>query len=271
MKKGLLYSIGVVLYYLFIVYIFNQQIYIFPVFTISAFFFSMFLNKKEMIFSFSLLFIVWVIHLFLPNGKIGNIFIYLIFTPLTFWLGYFLKNKYWIYKILYPIVLIFIGVYGFLNANYYVVNFNAHKDFKSPTMAFYTDDHSKKRLDTLMNKIIVLDFWTTSCGVCFSAFPNYEKLFLEFKDDPLVNIYSINIPIKRDTVGFAKKRIEKYKYQFPVLYADSDSIPKELDFNTYPHLVIIKNGRVRFNGYPTMGKNLFINDLKDEIDLLLNE
>lgn len=80
-----------------------------------------------------------------------------------------------------------------------------------------------------------------------------------------------NIPVKRDTTGHAKKRIEKYNYQFPVLYSDSDSITKVLGFNKYPHLVIFKNGKIRYKGYPVLDNKIHVSDLDNEIELLLKE
>jgi hypothetical protein len=67
--------------------------------------------------------------------------------------------------------------------------------------------------------------------------------------------------------------IEKYNYQFPVLYSNSDKIiTKQLGFNKFLHLVILKNGKVRYNGYSALVEdNLFVNSLEDEIDLLLKE
>jgi len=266
------YTLGVVLYYLFIVYLFNGQKVIFPVFTISIFFFSMFLSKREMIFSFTLLYIIWVIQLFLPNTILSINIIYLVFIPLTFWLGYFLKNKSWGLKIIYPFLLILVGIYGFSNFFYFIKSFNTRQNEISPKVELFSNQNDLIRLDTIQNKIIVLDFWTTNCGVCFIKFPAYEKIYLKYKGNPKVEIYAVNIPVKRDTIGYAEKRIGKYDYSFPVLYATSDTIPKSLGFNGYPHLIIIKNQRIRYNGIGIMGvKNVFVDDLEDEIELLLNE
>jgi hypothetical protein len=80
---------------------------------------------------------------------------------------------------------------------------------------------------------------------------NIELIFdLKYKENPNVKLYAFNIPIKSDTFEFAKKKlIKKYNYQFPVLYSGSDTIPKQLGFNKFPHLVILKNGKVRYNGW----------------------
>jgi thiol-disulfide isomerase/thioredoxin len=269
MKKFLIYSLGIVLFYLIITFLLDGQKIIFPVFMISSFIFSFFIKKKEMLYSLSLLTLIWGIHFFREDSIISNIIIYFIFTPLTFYLGYYLKNKHVVYKIVYSILLILVGFYGFSNFWYFAINFDARQENNSPIMMF---SNNKVRVDTIKNKVIVLDYWTTNCGVCFQKFPEYEKLYLKYKDNSNVLIYAVNIPVKRDALGYAKSKIEKYNYQFPVLYSDSDTIPKQLRFNKYPHMVILKNGKVRFNGYLNLNeKNTFIYKLEDEIEMLLKE
>ncbi|WP_242178320.1 TlpA family protein disulfide reductase [Polaribacter marinus] len=174
-------------------------------------------------------------------------------------------------KILYAITLVLIGIYGFVNSWFLLENFNARKIEDSPEMLF-SNSNDKFRIDTIKNKVIVLDYWTTNCGACFQKFPDFEKLYLKYKNNSNVFLYAVNIPVKRDTFGYAKKMIEKYKYEFPILYSDSDTIPKQLEFNRYPHMVILKNGKVRFNGYLNLNeKNVILYEMENEIEKLLNE
>ncbi|WP_146106965.1 TlpA family protein disulfide reductase [Polaribacter porphyrae] len=263
-------GLTIVVYILF-VFIFKTQRIIFPIFMIVAFFVSMRMLYKDVIASLLPLLIIWFIHLFLPDTKINNVIIYVVFTPLTFLLGYYLRNKLLLIKILYPILLVLIGLFGFKNLWFFLENINARKPQNVPKMELLSNGN-QIRLDTINNKIIVLDYWTTNCGVCFKKFPEYEKLYLKYIKNPNVLTYAVNIPSKNDTIGYAKKMIEKYNYKFPVLYSDSDTIPKQLGFNKYPHLVIIKNKKIRFNGYPALEEDyLFVSSLEDEIERLLNE
>lgn len=107
--------------------------------------------------------------------------------------------------------------------------------------------------------------------MCFEKFPGYERLYLQYKDNSSVELYVVNIPIKRDTVGQARKMIEKYKYQFPVVFAKSDSLTKSMGTRTYPYLIILKNGKIRFKGSLILDKEVYFYNLKDEITLLLEE
>jgi thiol-disulfide isomerase/thioredoxin len=270
-KKIVLNGGLVVLVYVLCVYFFKTQKIIFSVFMIAAFIVSMYMSYKNVISLFIPLLMIWIIHLFLPDSQLSTVIIYIIFTPLTFLLGYYLKNKSFFLKVIYFLILILVGIYGFVNLWFYLQNVNARKTEDSPKMIFISSNN-QIRIDTIQNKVIVLDYWTTNCGVCFKKFPEYEKLYLKYKDNPKVSLYAINIPVKRDTVGYAKAIIKKYNYQFPVLYSASDTIPKQLGFNKYPHLVILKDGEIRFNGSPNLNeKHTFIFNLEDEIERLLNE
>lgn len=260
-----------ILIYILCVFFFKTQRIIFPIFMSGAFIFCMFSTYKNVLTSFIPLTLLWIINLFLPGSKINNLIIYIIFTPITFLLGYYLKDKLLLFKVLYPVILFFIGFYGFINLWFFMENFNARDNMKAPEMKFnYLE--SEIRLDTIKNTIIVLDFWTTNCGVCFKKFPDFEKSYLNYKNNPDVIFYTVNIPVKRDTLGLANKMIGKYNYQFPKLFATSDTIPKQLGFNKYPHNIILKNGKIRFNGsFSINDKDIFLYKLENEIERFLNE
>ena len=272
MKKILFGAITIV-YYLLLVYLFSgYQKYIFPLFLTTAFFFSMYLKSyKEVFIYFSPLFLILCFQLLFLDIIYSIVIIYIVFIPITFILGYKLKKTAWYNKIAYPILLVLVSLYGFSNLFTFINNYNAKQTRKSPKIELLTANNDSVRLDSIQNKIIVLDFWTTSCGVCFRKFPNYEKVYLDYQNNNLVNLFTVNIPNRRDTIGQAKKMIEKYNYKFSTLYANSDSIPKSLGFNKYPHLVIIKNGQIRYNGLLVVDKDIYFNRLTDEIEFLLNE
>ncbi len=94
----------------------------------------------------------------------------------------------------------------------------------------------------LKDKIVIFDFWTTYCGVCFKKFPILQEEFVKYKNTPGIEFYAVNIPWKRDSVGAAKRIISEYPYTFPVLYAKSDSLAKLFKVFAYPTVIIIRNG-----------------------------
>lgn len=124
-------------------------------------------------------------------------------------------------------------------------------------------------LENDKGKIIVLDLWSSSCGVCFKKFPDFEFQKEKYKNDHNVKFYSLNLRLKRDSKIDLKKYTEKYS--FKTLYADEKSW-KILNNQTVPKLLIIdKNSNIVYKG--TMHEkwyhfyknfNSIINKLKNE-------
>ena len=208
--------------------------------------------------------------LFLKDALVSIVLLYLIVLPISIYLGYISKKTLKIIMV-YIAFLTFIFYYGIDNWNSFLRNYHARTNEKSPKIELLTNNNQLVQLDTIQNKIIVLDFWTTSCGVCFKQFPDFEKIYLSYKNNPNIAIYSVNIPIKKDTLSKTKNLVKKLAYKFPTLYANSSEISKKFGFNTYPHCVILKNGKVRYNGRLEVATNVKIHNLKNEINLLLKE
>jgi len=120
------------------------------------------------------------------------------------------------------------------------------KDFE-----VYDSSHKKVDLKAL-NKIIILDVWDSSCGVCIKQFPKFEKLSNEFKNDPEIAFYSLNLPLKRDD----RNQVAAYTnpYSFNKLYA-GPKVREQLKINLIPKYIIIdKESKVRYIGSLNDGK-----------------
>lgn len=96
--------------------------------------------------------------------------------------------------------------------------------------------------ESLKDKMIVLDFWHTACGVCFKKFPELQKKYDKYKCVKGLNFYAVNIHIKRDSVNQAINTIRKLKYTFPVIVVDDDTLIKRFKVSSVPMTVIIYNG-----------------------------
>lgn len=116
---------------------------------------------------------------------------------------------------------------------------------------FRVSGHIVNNTDTIKlagnDKFIVLDFWTTSCGICFQKFPEVQKLYEEYKDDDRVALYAVNIPIKRDTPTMAEDMIRKREYTFPVYYAHG-GIDTQLNVRRFPVTLLVKNNKIVARG-----------------------
>jgi len=112
----------------------------------------------------------------------------------------------------------------------------------------YTKDRDTLNVDFYKDKIILLDFWNTSCGVCFKKFPDLERIYRKYQYHNDFVLQSVNIPIDRDTAGMAFHMIERYKqYTFPVVIGN-EAMRSAFGVESYPTLILLKNGSIIFKG-----------------------
>jgi thiol-disulfide isomerase/thioredoxin len=101
----------------------------------------------------------------------------------------------------------------------------------------------------LKGKIVLMDFWHTSCGVCFHKFPHLQALYDKYKDDPSVLIFAVNKPIDGDTSDKAFNMIEERGYTFPVVIPQDAELPEKFGVFAYPKTFIIADSKtVVFDG-----------------------
>ncbi|MFK5890714.1 MAG: TlpA disulfide reductase family protein [Flavobacteriaceae bacterium] len=120
------------------------------------------------------------------------------------------------------------------------------------------------------NKIIVLDFWSSTCASCIRYFPHFEEKYLKYGDSTTV-FYTVNMPIpKRDSKIDVGKYVRKYK--FTSLYAKQD-IWKKLNIRQTPTYIILdKNFKIVYRAaglkedkwYYFSSFNSLINKLKND-------
>lgn len=231
--------------------------------------FSFFVKKLKHLLLFSLPFLLLIgLSLLLSKSLIGVVLLYLFIIPFSIFTGRISKkNKLFIIPFL-ALIIVFFNYPIIENFNSFFANKNARKYEPVPSLKLFNTNNESIRIDTIKDKIIILNFWTTNCGVCFKEFPKYEKSYLKYKKNPNLEFYGVHIPTSKDTLTNTKKLVESLAYKFPILYATSNRIPKKLNFNTYPHLIIIKNSKVRFSGQLITSEKV-IYHLNYEINQLL--
>ncbi|POS00557.1 thioredoxin-like protein [Flavobacterium croceum DSM 17960] len=280
MKKRKLILIGIALILLYILFGVitdgNHKLMILltlsSVFLITIYFLK---NFDETKYKYCFFLIAPMLLLFTIAGFLGNDFSrtlqYLIFIPVSSLLAYgYLKKRYILIIPLALIAFYCIANYLFNTIFIFVSNKDAEKNINFPAITLL--EHNKKRVYLKMDKIIVLDFWSTSCGICFEKFPDLEELHNKYKENNRVEIYAVNFPLKRDKFNTTIKILDSIGYKFKKVYAQSSSeIENKLHFNTFPHLIIIKDGKIRYDGMFETEKNTLIFSTEAEIDKLLKE
>lgn len=275
-RKILLSTLFILNYFLFGLITWGNHEFMLPLILLSVFVISYIIiakshNIKNDLFLLNFPFILLFFLTCLIGGDFSIGFLYIFFVPVSSFLSYL----YFKYKIIYIPILslvffVFIGGIMFPNYYSYLKNHNAEKNLNFPKVSIIDKENSQVNLN--QNKIIVLDFWTTSCSVCFSKFPDLEDTYTKYKSNPNIEIYSINVPENRDKFQNTITILDKKGYKFPKLYAKSaKEIKDSLNIYSFPHLLILKNGRIRYDGRLETEENVFMYNIESEIDKLLSE
>jgi thiol-disulfide isomerase/thioredoxin len=118
---------------------------------------------------------------------------------------------------------------------------------QEPEWIVETEQGNRISNQTFEDKILVLDFWNTGCGICFKKFPILDSVQKAFKADSVVRFYAINIPMEQDSAGVAFKEIRERGYTFNVAIGDT-AMPAAFGFNGFPTVYILRNDSIIYRG-----------------------
>src|SRR5690606_3917429 len=251
-------------------YTFANQIFGFLFVILVGKWFLKYNSKWIYIFSVSIFYII--LDFLINDFSRGSIMTVLL--PITIFLAFkslenksFIKNGIVVLLVsLFGSYLVFPNYFQFYQA-YIKKEVKINRSF--PNINF--TDRNKENFVFDKDKIIVLDFWTTSCGVCCNEFPLYNDLTLKYKDDDRIELYSVNVPLKRDVFEKSVEMIEEYNYSFKNIYAISEKeVSEELNIYAFPNIVIVKNDTIVYQGHPSYEKIVVIDNFKNIIKDLLN-
>jgi len=120
----------------------------------------------------------------------------------------------------------------------------------------------------------VLDFWSTSCGICFKKFPDFERLKQKYAAKTEVEFYAVNLIQPREELSTVKKVAGSFSYSFKTLYTNINSanqIRELLKIEAVPTIVIInKNCEVVYTGDFNIEKYIFVDNIYDLIETALS-
>lgn len=136
----------------------------------------------------------------------------------------------------------------------------------TPTTKFEAFDEQKNIVtdDNFRNKIVLLDFWYTRCGVCFQKFPQVEAVYDKYKNDSSVLIMAVNKPIEEDKPNEAFQVIKTEGYSFPVVVAKDEDLAEKFGVKYYPTTFVInESGQIVYKG-DIEGAVKMVENLKNE-------
>lgn len=131
-----------------------------------------------------------------------------------------------------------------------------------PDWYVITESGDTLTCDDYNDKLVLLNFWSTNCGVCFREFPSLERLYRENNHHPGFLLQVVNLPLKRDSAGMAFDLIKKKnKYTFPVVVTDA-SMWDELQIDGVPLVIILNNNKLVFRGTLELAEQYIQSELK---------
>lgn len=131
----------------------------------------------------------------------------------------------------------------------------------SPEFKFVTLAGEGVASGDLKGKVIVLDFWNSTCNPCKKSMPQMEKFYQRYRSDPRVAVYLVNSgwETMEKARDFADTKSSGFlffswgkKYDLPFAYDEGSATMKAFQFNSNPATVIIdarSRIRVRHSGF----------------------
>jgi thiol-disulfide isomerase/thioredoxin len=162
----------------------------------------------------------------------------------------------------------FVGMPNWLNLTLYSKYYLLDTEYPAPSFSFRLPTGEQVTHESLRGKVVVLDFWTTSCASCFASFPKLEKLYDRYRSDPAVEVFAVNLPLERDAQGQAQAMIAAGDYRFPSLFASAEAeIAEGFRIRSVPTaLVIDRQGVVRFHGGLDAGRHIVIGNVQRAVE-----
>lgn len=100
---------------------------------------------------------------------------------------------------------------------------------------------------SLPQKIILVDFWFSACGVCRAKIPYIEQLNERFKNDSSILILFVNAGGEMDSYTNFVSTVTSKDWRTLQLYDQNATFCSKHHINNFPFQVIIKNGIVVFS------------------------
>jgi thiol-disulfide isomerase/thioredoxin len=130
------------------------------------------------------------------------------------------------------------------------------------------------KLSDLKGKVVVVDFWATWCGPCKMSFPALQKVVNKYKDNPDIQILTLDTWEREKTVAEKEKKVKDFiadnKYTFKVLFDDADIVAKYGVTGIPTKFIIDKNGMMQFKTIGFSSEQKMIAEMEAQFELLLN-
>ena len=117
--------------------------------------------------------------------------------------------------------------------------------------AIYSTAQDSISIRDLKYQYVVLEFWTSSCGVCLKKFPMFQQLYDNYRDRNDVLVVGVFVRYgANEDLETGKEIIQGEGYTFPVYAVHrNSSLISHADINVFPTVLILdRNKTVLFKG-----------------------
>lgn len=117
--------------------------------------------------------------------------------------------------------------------------------------AIYSTATDSIFIKDLEHQYVVLEFWTSSCGVCFKKFPMLQEMYDNYRNLNDVLVAGVFVRYRaNEELGTGKDIIRKKGYTFPVYAVHrNSSLVSHADITVFPTVLILdRNKTVLFKG-----------------------
>lgn len=169
---------------------------------------------------------------------------------------FYSKNRFLVYSLSTFFLLVMLLSWKIIMPNYlsYAFSINERKieaeriDF--PKVNFSDINGKVVDIKQFVGKTVVLDFWSTTCGVCFRCFPDFQELIDKYKDNENVIFYAVAKVNPHQRIEDVKNKAASLPYDFSFLFINNDSINRVFNskfVRTVPTMIIIdKDGKIAY-------------------------
>jgi len=173
------------------------------------------------------------------------------------------------------VIIFLLGYVGMPNWLAYSFSKKTSDRFPVPSIQLTNVNGESFNLNEQSGKVLVLDFWNTSCGICFKKFPDFDRLKQKYTSQKDIEFYAVNLIQPREELSSVMKITGSFNFSFSTLYTDNNSanqIRELLKVEAVPTIVIInKKGEVVYTGDFNTEKYVFVDNIYDLIETALKE
>ena len=165
------------------------------------------------------IFMGYFYHIYSKYVKLGIIVTSILCCTFLYFKGYSL----WLYKL-----------------NFGTFSGIQHVNVEIPVFQFTDKDGNSITNQDFIGKYVILDFWNSSCGVCFREFPKFEEQYMKYNSNKDVAIFAVNVKLPRDREGVSFEIFSEKGYSFPTLqYGELEDAKNIFGVSVYPTVVVL--------------------------------